>query len=121
MWEKEQKTCGEDVLKSAIGVIEAKAIYDHPEYGLEVRAAKKDAKYYYDLGGGRVVCFEKNRWEILPETPILFRSFSHQKEQVLPKEPGDLTKILDYINFRKEETVEGKLSSYQLLYKTLNR
>ncbi len=116
LWEKEHKTCGEDVLKSAIGVIEAKAIYDHLEFTLEVRATKQKGKYYYDLGGGRVVCFEKNSWELLAKTPILFRSFSHQKEQVSPKEPGDLTKILDFINFRREESDEKKLSSSQLLY-----
>ncbi len=117
LWEREGQTCGNDTIESAVGTISAYAVYDYPEHKLDVRVTKRDEKYYYDLGGGRVVYFEKGKpWKILPETPILFRSFTHQKEQVIPENFGDLKKILNFINFKKEESTEGKLSSHQLLY-----
>ncbi|MGA1841106.1 MAG: CHC2 zinc finger domain-containing protein [bacterium] len=104
LWELLNDTCSEESLKSAIGVLEAKAIFDNELHELFVRTAQKDDKYFYDLGGGRVACFEKGRdWTILDHTPILFRSFSHQKDQVMPKEPGDIKKVLRYLNFTDEK------------------
>ena len=54
----------------------------------------------YDLGDWRAVKISNNGWEIVPDPPILFRSFSHQKTQVEPLRcsEGEVSEVLDKLS-----------------------
>ena len=61
-----------------------------------MRVSKKDGKFYYDLCD-KVIEITPYGWKIIDELPILFRRYSHMKEQVIPVKNGDIWQFFDFV------------------------
>ncbi len=64
---------GSEALTRAIGSIEAAACYSGKEHELFNRVAGYDGAIWYDLGDGEAVKISAGNWEIVKDSPILFR------------------------------------------------
>ena len=103
-WEQWGKTANSNALNSALKVIEAKAVFDGQQHILHNRVALYDNAIWYDLADERMrsVRITSDGWEIIDDTPILFKRYAHQQEQVEPIRGGDLNKLLDFVNLTDE-------------------
>jgi hypothetical protein len=65
---------GREALKSALGAIEARAIFDGPELKVHVRAAWDEESIYIDLGdtSWRAIKVSAAGWDIISEPPLRF-------------------------------------------------
>ena len=91
-------------ITSASKVLEAKACFEGERISLHNRVAWYKDSIYCDLTDKewRAIKISKEGWEIIPEPPILFRRYSHQKPQVLPKEEGNVHSLLNFMNMKNE-------------------
>lgn len=92
-------------IKSALLVLESKAIFDGEKCQLSNRVAEYKGCIWYDLADDkrRSVRINAEGWSIVENTPTIFKKFSHQKSQMLPQRNGDIRKILDFVNLREDD------------------
>jgi hypothetical protein len=95
------KVPSSDAVNRALETLAARAHFDGEQNALEVRSVYNKEGLWYDLGG-RAVHVTPEQWEVTERPPIIFRRFSHQKPQVMPRHGGDLRTILKYINITDE-------------------
>lgn len=100
-WKSYGKAINGDAIKNALGIIEAKACFEGDTHKLENRLALHDEDFWYDLSNDEWQALKINRdgWEIVPQPPIIFRRYSHQKAQVMPIQGGNVRKLLDFFSF----------------------
>jgi hypothetical protein len=104
-WDQYEKVPNTESVKSAIKIIEAKAVFDSSrQIKLNNRVAKKNNKIYYDLTNNdwQAVEATADGWKILNHPPTLFKRYAHQKDQVFPKSPGDVFKLDRFINIKDQ-------------------
>jgi len=97
-----------DAIKQVLGACSAKAIYDNPNpVTLSVRVAERDRAFWYDLTNNdwQAVKITKDGWCVENEPPILFNRFRHQSPQAIPKNGGNINKILGYVNLKDNKTL----------------
>ena len=97
-----------DAIKQVLGACSAKAMYDNPNpISLSVRVAERDGEFWYDLSNNdwQAVRVSKAGWFIENEPPILFNRFRHQSPQAIPKNGGNINKLLGYVNLKDNETL----------------
>jgi len=101
-WMYEGKAPNSDAINAAVNVLEARARFDGSEHALHNRVAVVDNAIWYDLADPewRAVRITADGWQIEANPPILFRRFSHQRAQVVPRAGGDLRKLLEFLNIR---------------------
>jgi len=101
-WTCEGKAPNSDAINAAVNVLEARARFDGSEHTLHNRVAFVDNAIWYDLSDPewRAVRITADGWQIEANPPILFRRFTHQRPQVVPRAGGDLRKLLDFLNIR---------------------
>lgn len=87
IFKETRKALSKDLLEKCVNILQGKAIYEEPEIELHLRFADHDGAWWYDLGDGLSVRVDDDGWTMVQNTPILFRSFKHQKTQVLPEMP----------------------------------
>jgi hypothetical protein len=95
------KVPSSDAVNRALETLAARAHFDGEQHALEVRSVYNKEGLWYDLGSSAVHVTPKH-WEVTEQPPIIFRRFSHQKNQVVPRRGGDLRILLDYINIADE-------------------
>ena len=113
-WLSEGAAINQTALNSTIQMLEARAIFEGPQYKLHTRIAEHNDSIWYDLGDGRAVKVNSYNWEVVDNPPILFRRFPHQKAQIEPNQKGDIKELLDFVNLSYSDNV-GSLSSEQKL------
>ena len=103
MWNEHRKASSNETLNQAINVLEARAAFDNPKVFLFNRVGKgpQGNDFYYDLGGGKAVRTTPQGWAV-DNAPVLFRRYSHQKEQVAPTTGGDPQSLFEFINVESE-------------------
>lgn len=97
-----------DAIKQVLGACSAKAMYDNPNpISLSVRVAECGGGFWYDLTNGdwQAVSITKDGWRIENEPPILFNRFRHQSPQAIPKNGGNINKVLRYVNLKDNKTL----------------
>ena len=96
-WNLLRQVPNNEAVNSALNIIEAKACFEGNEYKLENRVAFYKNEIYYDLGNWTAIRINKDGWDLMSEPPILFRSYNHQREQVIPErcKEGEEPLILD--------------------------
>jgi hypothetical protein len=64
-----------EAMNSALGVIEARAIFDGPEHNVSIRVAGHDGKFYIDLADDqwRAVEIDADGWRLTSCPPVRFR------------------------------------------------
>jgi len=101
LYEAIGKAANSETLNNVIGVLEGKAIYDNPAQKLFNRVADTDGVFWYDLGSGQAVKITDDGWTVV-EAPIIFKRYSHQQTQVIPKGGGNSWKIFEFLNIDSE-------------------
>lgn len=102
------KICKKDTLSQVVMVLTAKAKFDNKKrVKLSTRVAYHNSDIYYNLTNDswQAVKISPDGWSIENDPPIIFTRFAHHKAQVLPSENGDVSKILNYINISRNETL----------------
>jgi len=95
-------------LKQTISVLAARAIFDCPKpIALHIRVAGSKDAIWYDLTNSdwQAIKVTAQGWELIDNTPILFRRYRHQATQVTPAQNGDVHKILKYVNLKGQKTL----------------
>jgi hypothetical protein len=99
-WKKIGRAPTSEALKNVIGVLEGRASFDGPMYRLGNRFTWNNGELWYDLTNEKwqAVKITEESWEVIDESPILFRRYKHHQEQVLPSRNGDAKLFLKYVN-----------------------
>lgn len=100
------KAVNNDALNTALSNLEAALPYNLEEHKVNIRVAQKDGVIYYDLcnKNWEVVEITSQGWEIINDSPVLFKRFPHQKAQVIPSKDGDVSAILEFLNLKNGDT-----------------
>ena len=102
-WEEIGMDASNTSIQTAVNMLSGEAYFKGELHELHVRVAWHEDSIWYDLGDGSAVRINKNGWEVVKDSPILFYRFSHQKPQVHPQKGGDLSKVLPFFNLRNPE------------------
>lgn len=105
-YSKNGKPIKPDSLTQTVNALEAKTMFGKVErIPLYERVGSHDSDYWYDLSDEecRAVKVSASGWSIVNDPPILFRRYTHQKPQVLPKQGGRMEKIFEFINVRRHQ------------------
>lgn len=92
-----------NTLKDILQILEAKGVFEGPLYALDSRIVFKDNSVWYDLGDGRIVKIDSERWKIVKNPPILFRNYTHQQAQLTPLHDGDLKELCNFVNLKTQD------------------
>lgn len=105
-WSAEGIAPGSEALAAAMTLLEAQAQFEGPIRTLHNRIAWHEGAIWYDLSdpAWRAVRVHPSGWEIVPNPPILFRRYAHQRPQVDPVHGHSLDELLDFINVADAET-----------------
>jgi len=111
-YNQRQKPPGNEALNSALGIIEAKAVFDGEQHTLHNRVAWHDGAIWYDLSDQscRAIRLTGQGWEIVNKPPILFRRYNHQDSQVEPVQGGSLNLLDKYVNITESALKLFKVS-----------
>ena len=96
------KVATSDLLTKMANTLSGKARYDGEMRELHIRAVNNDSTIWYDLGESAVL-IGRNEWNIFDDPPILFKRFSHQKNQVTPVVSKNINLIHKYINLKNDD------------------
>lgn len=85
--------------------LEAIAYFDNDSKELHNRVAEHDGAIWYDLSDERwrAIRVDTEGWQVVEDTPAIFRRAAHQKPQVEPVAGGDPWKIFEFVNVRHEQ------------------
>lgn len=100
------KAISKDNINQAIGVLEAKALYEGAELEVYKRCAEVDGVTYYDLCDkeSTIIRIDENGWRVDDTKQMLFIRKNNMGEQVLPIHYDDLLGLLNkYFRFKDEE------------------
>ena len=105
VWDSMEKTPGSEAIRSALNIIEGKAVFDGDEHKLHNRVAFHDGAIWYDLSDTewQAVKITPTGWKVESEPPILFKRYSHQAVQVIPVHGGDINDVMRFINVKPEQ------------------
>lgn len=96
-YKKTNATIGKETIDVVCSLLRMEAVDEH---ALFVRVAyDAEGNYWYDLGSAAVK-FNSIGWSVVLEPPIMFKRFTHQKNQVAPEPGGDLSQFLNLVNLK---------------------
>jgi len=92
-----------EAMQSALGVIEARALFDGPEIAVHVRVAGHAGKLYLDLADQkwRAVEIDADGWRVIASPPVRFRRASGMLALPEPVSGGSINALRPLINVRK--------------------
>lgn len=100
------KAISKDNINQAIGVLEAKALYEGAELEVYKRCAEVDGVTYYDLCDkeSTIIRIDENGWGVDDTKQMLFIRKNNMGEQVMPIHYDDLLGLLNkYFRFKSKE------------------
>ncbi len=103
-----KKAICNDGLKQAVAILVAETKFGGKEkHALDVRVARKDSSFYYDLTNSvwSAVRINAEGWSVVKDVPKIFRRYRHQTPQATPQSGGDINKIFSYINMSNYKTL----------------
>lgn len=91
-------------LNAVLEILKLKAISEQ-EIRLGNRFQEADGCLWIDLltEDHQLVKLDANGWDIVPQAQPLFRRFSHQMQQVIPRRGGDHKKLFDFMDLPDPE------------------
>ena len=108
LFQETKKAANAETIKQVADLFEAKAMAEGQEQiPLSVRVAAKEDVFYYDLTGKefQIVEVTPEGWRVTNQKHPIFRRYTHQNEQVLPQNPGDIRQVLKHINLKENHTL----------------
>ncbi|KXG76613.1 hypothetical protein AN618_15060 [Fervidicola ferrireducens] len=105
-FEKHGKPPGSQALQDAIGVLEAKAQFDGPEYPVFTRIAEHDGKIYIDLANDTWEAVEISPvgWRVISDCPVKFRRSKGMLPLPHPESGGSLEELKRFLNIPDEDS-----------------
>lgn len=100
------KALSKDNINQAIGVLEAKALYEGAELEVYKRCAEVDGVTYYDLCDkeSTIIKIDKTGWKVDDDKQMLFIKKNNMSEQVMPIPCNELLGLLNkHFRFKDEE------------------
>ena len=93
-----------EALQSAIGLLEAKAMFEGPEVTLYVRVAEHAGSYFIDLANDarQVVQVDQSGWRIIDDPPVAFRRPDAMRPLPEPKTGGSLDPLRPLVNLSSD-------------------
>ncbi|WP_142301038.1 bifunctional DNA primase/polymerase [Bacillus sp. 7884-1] len=103
-YESHNKPPGSQALTDAIGVLEAKALFEGKRYNVYTRVAEHGNAIYIDLCNENWEAVEITGagWSIVSNPPVRFRRSNIMKEMPKPLKDGTLSELKPFINFKNE-------------------
>ena len=103
-YELTKKSPNSEAMRQALDLIEAKAVFDGQQVKLNLRVAKHDNAFWYDLANEKwqAVKITTDGWEVVDNPPILFKRYKNTAAQVLPQRGRSLDLLKKYINLKDE-------------------
>ena len=89
-----------NVIQTLTGV----AVYENRQKELSVRTSFDGEKLWYDCGEA-VLEIDKNGWFINEKPPVKFRRYSHQKDQILPEDGGNIHDLVNFVNLNNNDDI----------------
>lgn len=103
VWDKNKKVIPTATKTNIVETLAAKAFCEGEILSLHNRVAWYDESLWHDIGDGKTIVIDKTGWRLETNPPIIFRNFKHHKNQVIPSNEGDATKLLDFVNIKDDE------------------
>ena len=105
-FEKQGKPPGSQALQDAIGVLEAKAQFDGPEYPVFTRVAEHDGKIYIDLANEawEAVEISPMGWRVISDCPVKFRRSKGMLPLPHPEAGGSIEELRQFLNIPDEDS-----------------
>ena len=93
-----------DALKSALGVIEAKAHFDAPERVVYIRVGGLDGRIYLDLANAtwQAVEIDATGWRVIDTPPVRFRRPAGMLPLPHPVAGGGIEELRPFLNVRSD-------------------
>lgn len=99
------KAPGTNAISGALNVLESKARFGGSRHTLHNRIAEYEGAIWYDLCDSekRAIRMDKDGWEIVSDTPIIFRPYLYHKAQVAPVGGGNIHDVFQFVNIREPD------------------
>jgi hypothetical protein len=104
-YEERKGAPGSEAMQSALGVIEARALFDGIERAVHVRVAGHDGKFYLVLANHewQAVEIDTEGWRVISSPPVRFRRSSGMLPLPEPVRGGSINALRPLINVRDGE------------------
>lgn len=104
-WDMFGESLNTEQVKSIQSALEGNACFKGTQIPLSNRVCMNREGLWYDLANenGQAIKVTNEGWEVVNTPPILFKRYSHHKEQVIPIAGGDVELFLKYINILNPE------------------
>lgn len=104
-YDKHGKPPGNQAVQDALGVLEAKALFEGHERPVHVRLAEHDGKIYLDLADEhwRIVEIDTTGWRVIDRAPVMFRRPKGLAPLPVPIHGGTLVELLAFVNVDEDE------------------
>jgi hypothetical protein len=91
--------------QDALGVIEARAVFDGDKRDVSVRVAQLDSRIYFDLANDRwqVLEIDRDGWRVLDDSPVMFRRSKAMVPAPTPVRNGSIQELRHFANVTDED------------------
>jgi hypothetical protein len=102
-----RKVPGSQALQDAIGTLEGQAIHDGELRAIFIRIGEQDGKVYLDLCNAQwqVVEISRDGWQVLDESPVMFRRAKAMLPLPLPVPGGRIDELREFVNMTDDDWV----------------
>ena len=99
-YEEEGTAIGSQAIQDALSVLEAKALFEQPEYPVFLRLAEHAGKIYLDLANDRWEAIEiaTNGWQVVANPPVRFRRPRGIAPLPCPVPGGTINELRPFVN-----------------------
>jgi phage/plasmid primase-like uncharacterized protein len=96
---------GSETFNSALGTIEAKAIFEGPEQQVHLRIAGYEGNIYIDIGDTdwRVIQVSPSGWDIISNPPVRFRRSGTLLPLPIPVTGGSISELRPFVNVPSDD------------------
>jgi hypothetical protein len=105
-YEEYGKPPGAQALQDALGVLEARALFDGEECPVHVRVAKHEGAIYIDLANNswEAVEITEEGWRVVSAPPVRFRRPKGMKPLPHPLKGGQVDELKRFVNVKDERS-----------------
>src|SRR2546430_65071 len=115
-YNKEKRPPAAQAMQDALGVLEARAQHDGPEYQAFIRVAEFQGRFYLDLADAAWRCVEidADSWRVVDKPPVKFRRRAGMLALPAPLKGGAIEMLRAFLNVENDgwPLIAGCLAAY---------